>query len=221
MTQLSMQLVANRDHLIAMSGRFFMLTDTGAATGLYVRLDTPGRNDEELTDARKGTRIKLGADAKFKSITLRSTVNALVTFIVSEHDVDYSFLEGANVNATITNPLPVPVSNDRGSPGNLLYVSGVSISDAPATSVTAAAPVAVTSAGQVLATADANRRELRFVNLGPDPVAIGPAGATWAQRVIVLAVDDVFVETRAANLAWSGITSTGTTASVGVQGVLA
>ncbi|RVU46100.1 hypothetical protein [Rubrivivax rivuli] len=77
----------------------------------------------------------------------------------------------------------------------------------------------MSSAGQVIAAANAARRTLRICNLGPDPVAIGAAGLTWAQRCIVLLAGDVWVEDRGGNLAWSGICEAGKNASVTWQGV--
>jgi hypothetical protein len=52
-------------------------------------------------------------------------------------------------------------------------------------------------------------------------VAIGPAGLTWAKRVIVLDVGDVWIEDRGANLAWSAICDAAKTASVTWQGITA
>jgi hypothetical protein len=67
---------------------------------------------------------------------------------------------------------PIQVSNDRGSPGNLLYVSGVSVADAPAVANSNGVAVACGPAAVVVAAANANRRALCLLNLGPDPVAI-------------------------------------------------
>jgi hypothetical protein len=116
---------------------------------------------------------------------------------------------------------PIYVVNDRGTPGNLLHVAGVSLSDAPAVSVTNNAAVACSDVAAVVIAADSDRREIRFLNLGPDPVAIGAAGITWAARTIVLEEGDIWIEDRGANLAWSGITDTGDAADVTVQEVLA
>ena len=67
--------------------------------------------------------------------------------------------------------------------------------------------------------ADANRRALRFANNGTDPVTLGGAGITWPKRVIVLNPGDVWIEDRAGNLAWYGITDAGLSASITVQGI--
>lgn len=218
--QYTVNLVAGVPKRIDYRGRFFMLIDTGAAASLSLRFDMPGQNDEEVAEAKKGFKLRL-LSGFYRRIELTAAVNATVKVIVSDNDVDFDFLEGANINATITGPLPVPVSNDRGSPGNLLHVTGVSINDAPAVAVSSNAPVAVNDTADLIAAADANRRAIRFCNLGPDPVALGPAGLTWAQRVVVLEVGDVWIEDRAANLAWSGITDAGDAASVTWQGITA
>jgi hypothetical protein len=217
--QLTITLVAGVKKKAGYGGRNLVITDTGLAASVALRLYMPGQNDEEINEASRGFGVSLNA-GRFFDVELLSTVNTTVKLIVSDNDIKFNVFDGATINAQLLN-LPIPVSNDRGTPGNLLFVSGVSISDAPATSCTNAAPVAVTSAGQVIAAADATRREVRFINLGPDPVAIGPAGMTWAQRVVVLQVDDVWIETRGANLAWSAICDATKTASVGRQGVLA
>jgi hypothetical protein len=216
--QLFQNLTAGQRVKIDTAGRFFLLVDTGAASSIEVKLDLPGQNDELIQQARAGFRARL-MTARFSRVFLLAAVDCQVEIIISDNDVDFSFRDGAEVNATIVGPTPVPVSNDRGSPGNLLHVAGVSIADAPATAVTNNAPVACGPVAAVVAAADATRRALRFHNLGPDPVAIGAAGITWANRVIVLGVGDVWIEDRAANLAWSAITDAGKAASVAAQGV--
>ncbi len=217
--QLFQNLTAGQRVKIDTAGRFFLLVDTGAASSIEVKLDLPGQNDELIQQARAGFRARL-MTARFARVFLMAAVDCQVEIIISDNDVDFSFRDGAEVNATIVNPLPVPVSTDRGTgPGNLLYVTGVSINDAPAVAVSANAAVAAGPVSAVVAAADANRRELRFQNLGPDPVALGPAAMTWAQRVIVLQPGDIWTETRAANLAWSAITDAAKAASVSWQGV--
>lgn len=217
--QATIQLQANVRRLFPASGRFFLLEDTGAAASVELLFRVPGLTDESFSVARRGMKLSLLA-GRFEQIELLSTVNAAVQVIVSENQIDVDFTEGTNVNATLTN-LPIPVSNDRGTPANLLYVSGVTVADAPAVAASSNAAVACGPAAAVIAAADATRRAVRFANLGPDPVSIGPAGLTWAQRVIVLNAGDVWVEERAANLAWSGITDAAKAASVTWQGITA
>lgn len=199
------------------AGRMFFLIDTGAAASLELKLDMPNNADEEFSKAKRGLKARLN-DGTFRGVQLRSAVDCVARFVISENDIDFSDADGATVKIQNTGT-PIQVSNDRGTPGNLLYVSGVSLADAPATAVTVAAPVACGPVAVVLAAADAARRSMRLLNLGPDPVAIGPAGLTWANRCVVLGVGDIWVEDRAANLAWSAITDAGKAASVTVQRV--
>jgi hypothetical protein len=142
-----------------------------------------------------------------------------VEISITDVGIDFDFTEGATVNAIIQG-LPLAVSNDRGAPGNPVTVTAVTVNDAPATGAANQAPVTANTTGVVVAAANAARRELRITNLGPNPIAIGAAGLTWANRAVVLEVGDTWVENRGANLAWTAITGTGT-ASVGVQGLTA
>jgi hypothetical protein len=213
-------LKANAWQRMEMAGSMLLLADIGVAASIELRIDIQGGNDESIGKAKKGFRAALHGGLRFAAVEMRSTVDTVVQGVISDNDIDFSFQDGATVNAVIQG-LPLAVSNDRGTPGNLLYVSGVSLSDAPATSVLNTGPVAVVPAGTVVIAANAARRGLRFLNLGPNPVAIGAAGLTWAKRAIVLDVGDVFIEDRAANLAWSGVVDVGLSANVNVQEVIA
>ena len=132
---------------------------------------------------------------------------AQVRVVISDGAVDFDFVTGSTV--TVGNTL-----------GNPVPVTAVTVSDAPAVSASNGAPVACSAVAAVIVAANANRRELRLANIGTDPVAIGAAGITWANRCIVLNTGDVWVETRGANLAWSGITDAAKSASVTRQEVL-
>ncbi|WP_431257212.1 hypothetical protein ACQ86G_21505 [Roseateles chitinivorans] len=202
------------------AGRMLMILDTGAAGSIAVRISIPLATDEEISQARKGFKARLTGAIPFDSVTFTSPVDTTIRYVISNNDIDFDLTDGATVKAEIQG-LPLPVSNDRGSPGNLLYVSGVSLSDAPATAAANNGPVACSPVAVVVAAASANRRALRIANIGPDPVAIGAAGITWAKRCVVLEVGDIWLEDRGANLAWSAITDAGKTASVNVQEVTA
>jgi hypothetical protein len=219
--QTTVKLVANEWARVEIAGRLFIIEDTGAAASVEVRVVIVGGNDEDISAAVKGFKVRMTA-GHFAAVLMRSTIAADVKIIVSDNDIDLNLIEGAAVNATLVNPLPVPVQNDRGTPGNLMFVSGVSVADAPATAATNNAAVACTAVAAVIAAADATCRELRIYNIGPDPVMIGPAtGLAWAKRTIVIEAGDVWVETRGPNLAWSGICDTAKTASVTFQRVQA
>lgn len=202
------------------AGRFFLLLSTGAASSIEISLMDGTRELERIRTATRGFKARMPHGA-FTHVELISGVAAQCEVVISDGSVDFDWFAGATVNANISGPLPLPVSNDRGTPGNVMHVTGVSLADAPATSINEPAAIAVNDTVDVLVAANANRRALRIANLGPDPVAIGSAGITWAKRVIVLAAGDMWIEDRAANLAWSGITNAATAASVTVQEVLA
>ncbi len=217
--QQTLNLIAGQTQRLDLAGRRLIVLDTGAATSIALKVYVVNGNPEELNTCKRGTKIDLESGS-FNRVDVTSPVNAQVQLVATDNNIDVNLTDGASVVATIA-ALPLAVSNDRGSPGNPVNVTAVTVSDSPATAATNGAPVAVTSAGAVLVTANAARRRVRFFNLGPDPVALGPAGATWAQRVLVVPAGQGWNETDAANLAWSGITDAGKTASVTVQGILA
>ena len=216
MTQQTVNLAAGQRQQIQLQGQFFILISTGAAPTVECWLMNGASEVEHIRTASRGFKARGG----FTHVDIQSTVNCVCEVVISSGQVDFEFVDGASVNATIVG-LPLAVSNDRGTPANLLYVSGVTLADSPATSVANDAPVACSSVAAVVAAAVANRRTIRFANLGPNPVAIGALGILWANRVIVLNIGDVWVEERAANLAWSAICDVANTASVTAQEVLA
>lgn len=214
--QQTINLVAGIRQRIERSGRFFMVLDTGAATDVEVWLFNGSQELEYMRTAERGTKLRLQGDF-FTHAEMRSTVDASCEIVISNGLVDIDLFSGAAVNATIVNPIPVPVSNDRGSVANPVNVTAVTVADAPAVSIVNHAPVACTDVEAVVKAAAANVRRCRFKNLGPDPVALGGAGITWAARTIVLEVDETWVEDFAGGLAWSGICDAGQTASVTSQ----
>ena len=216
MTQQTVNLAAGQRQQIQLQGQFFILISTGAAPTVECWLMNGANEVEHIRTASRGFKARGG----FTHVDMQSTVNCVCEVVISSGQVDFEFVDGASVNATIVGQ-PVLVSNDRGSPGNLLYVSGVTIADAPATSAANNAPVACSAVVASLVLANANRRTLRVCNLGPDPVTIGPATVTWANRVVTLLIGDVWVEERAANLAWSAITDAAKAASVTTQEIIA
>lgn len=219
--QFTMNLVANAPAKRQETpGRYLVLLDTGAASSVTLRLFSGSEEIENIRQAKRG--LKLTAPEGFSHVEISSTVDAAVELVMSMGRVDVGFIDGVQVNATIVGPVPVPVANDRGSPGNPVNVTAVTVADAPAVSFADLAHVAVNDTLDPLIAINANRKEVRFTNFGPDPVAIGaPATLTWAKRAIVLEVGDTYCESRAANLAWSGITSAaGKNADVGIQEVL-
>lgn len=198
------------------NGTTLVLLSTGAATELDMQVEVTGYAVEDLRGVKTGLRLR---GPGFSGASFTSSVDCVIEVIVSAADISINYTEGATVNAQIIGT--VPVSNDRGSLGNPINVVGITYADAPAVTLQDNAAVAVTDAGAALVAANANRRGLRFTNIGTDPVTIGFTGITWAKRCIVLHNGDTWIEDRAANMAWAADCDTGTTASVTVQEVIA
>ena len=197
-------------------GTTLVLMDIGAATQLDMSIDVVGYAVEELRGLKKGTRIR---GPGFTGASFTAAVDCTIEVFTSQADLTINTNDGATVNANIIGT--VPVSNDRGSIGAPIYVSGMTYTDAPAVTLVDNAAVAVTSAGAALVAANAVRKSVRFTNIGTDPVAIGFTGITWAKRCLILNSGDTWLEDRAANLAWDAICDTAKTASITVQEVRA
>lgn len=198
-------------------GRNFVLLNTGAANTVdleFVRDNWPLGG---VTGVERG--FSLRVDGRIHLVRIRAAVNCTVSAFLSDEAAFVSFPDSGAVEATIVNPLPLPILMDRGTPGNPVHAVGITYTDAPATAIVDRAAVAVTSAGASILAASASRKRARFYNIGPDPVTLGTTGHTWAKRCIVLAAGDTWVESDAANLAWTAITDAGTTASVTAQEV--
>lgn len=207
------------------SGTTLVLLDTGAASSIDMTVEVQGYPAEELRGVKRGLKMLTPG---FTGAKFLSAVNATIQVIVSPANISVNYMDGAAVDATIIGTptvliggQPVAVSNDRGAPANPVYVSGITYSDAPATSITDNAAVAVGDVAVSLLAANANRKRARFTNIGTDECTIGTTGHTWAKRCIILGPGDTWVEESAANLAWVGITDTANSASVTVQEVLA
>ncbi len=197
------------------SGTNLVLLDLGTATEIDCKIELEGYAVEEFRGVKRGLKLN---GPNFTAIKFLSAVDTVLEVIVSAANISVNYTEGATVNANILGT--VPVSNDRGTLGTPVYVSGITYSDAPAVTLTNNAPVDCTATAAVLVAANDNRRGLRFTNIGTDPVAVGAAGLTWANRCLILNSGDSWVEERAANLAWAGICDAAKTASVTVQEVI-
>lgn len=215
--QQTVNLVAGQLARVQAGGVYAAIMITGAAAIVSVTLKAGNQVIEELRTVGRGLTVR--SEVPFDAVELRAGVGTVVELVVTNGRVTVDSLDGSTVNVTATAPLPV--SNDRGSPGNLLYVAGVSLADAPATAIVNGGPVACGPVAGVVVAANANRRALRVTNLGPDPVALGAAGITWATRCVMLYPEETWIEDRAANLGLSGITDAAKSANVTVQEVLA
>lgn len=214
--QYTLNLTAGVPQRQEFQGTTLVLLDLGAAATIDMSVEVAGYTVEDLRSVKKGLRMR---SPGFTGAVFTSAVNATIQVIVSVADISVNYVDGAAVDSNITNAV-LNVSNDYGSPANPINAVGITYADAPAVTLQDNAAIAVTDAGVALVAANANRRGLRFTNIGTDPVAIGFTGITWAKRCIVIQPGDTWVEDRAANLAWAADCDTGKTASVTVQEVL-
>jgi hypothetical protein len=202
----------------------------GQFTGIALRVDVPATVKFVVTDQNldfdwfDGSTVAIAAMpavtiAAMPAVTIAAMPNVTIAAmpnvtIAAMPNVTIAAMPNVTIAALPAVTIAaLPAGESIGDP---LFVSPV---DPPAQSITDNVAVAVGDVAVQLAAADANRRALRFANIGTDPVTLGGSGITWAKRVIVLNPGDVWVEDRAGNLAWYGITNTGLSASVTVQGI--
>jgi len=205
---------------IAIAGAYFTIMDPGSAGSIGVKFYDGSRELESINTAKRGFKAR-PASGRFTRVDLSSSIDTVAQIVISDGDIEIDVSDGASVTASIAG-LPLPVQLDRGTPALPLNVVGLSLSDAPGSSIVDSAAVAVGSAAAVsVVAADANRRALRLANIGADPVAIGGAGITWAKRCIVIQPGDLWEEAKGANLQWFAICEATKTASVTAQGVMA
>jgi hypothetical protein len=222
--QIKVPLKAGQNTRVSLGCKSLLLASTGVASSVDVTIEFRGNQQpESMGDLVRGFKIRLLDPLELmETIVLVAPVDCVVTLLTSNQNIDFNFSDGLKVTATIDpSQLPLATANDKGAPGNPVYVSGITYSDAPATALVDNAPVSVTATGAAVLAALGTRKSIRFANLGPDPVAIGFTGITWAKRAIVLNAGDVWLEDRAANLAWAAITDTAKTASLTAQEVRA
>jgi hypothetical protein len=205
-------------------GKTLLVMDMGVAPQLDVlNIEINGYVAEQYRGVKRGFRFR---GPLFGAAIFQSPVDAQIEVAVSMADVSVNYQDGNTVNANIVGTVPVavqgtplPVSTDRGqNAGAPLFVSGAVLGDTPANNIVDDAGVAVGGAAAVdVLAADATRLEAVFFNQGPDPVALGMLGITWAKRAIVLNAGDTWVESRAAAKRWQAITDATKAATVTVQ----
>ena len=221
--QTSIPLKAGQITRISAQCRSLLVKSTGLATYIDFQVEFADNvQREEFGAVERGFKFRLvdSAAPGVQTVVMTAPVDCTVVLVHSKQNIDINFTDGSNLIATISAAqLPLQVSNDKGSVGSPIYVSGVTYNDAPAVTLVDNAAIAVTSAGAALLAANAVRKSARFTNIGTDPVTIGFTGHTWAKRCIVLNAGDTWLEDRAANLAWFAITDVAKTASVTVQEV--
>lgn len=218
--QQTINLVANARTRVDCPGASLLLMSVGAAANVELWMFNGSQELTYIRTAPRGYRKKMRGTRTFTHVELRAAVVTTVELLAGDDDDDLDFVTGTQVTATIAG-LPLQVQNDRGTPGNLLFVSGVSLSDAPATSSPDNAAVACSATQALIVAAAAARRQTTFTNLGPDPVALGSTGITWAKRCIILNAGESYVEDRCASLAFYAICDAAKTASVTSKEVLA
>lgn len=223
MPRYSVPLKAGKASRLPYPGRSLQIVDAGAAGTVQLQVEWGGdqQNTEDYGAFGSGDGIKAGTSS-FLALSLTSAADTIVDLLVSRQDV--AMVNGQAVDASIVGTVPVsaavalPVSTDRGqNVGAPLFVSGQVLGDTPAANVTDNAAVAASPVVAALLAADATRLEAVIYNIGPDPVAIGMVGLTWAKRAIVLNAGDAWIESRAASKAWYCITDAAKAASVTVQ----
>lgn len=207
--------------------QFLTLADIGVASGVDVDVEIAGMAQERLQGLRRADRIQA---PPFEAATFTAAVDCTISVIASLVDVRLINGNGQTVDATIVNSptvhtfrgedagTPLYVQPDRGADAlTPVYVTGILSEDAPAANITDNAAVAAGPVAAALLAADATRLEFVAYNIGPDPVAIGMAGITWAKRAIVLNAGDTWIERRGAAKAWEVITDAAKAGSVTVQ----
>lgn len=205
-------------------GTTLLIMDMGVAPQLDVlNIEIDGYATEQYRGVKRGFKFR---GPTFGAALIQSPVDAQIQVVVSMADVTVNYQDGNTVNANIVGTVPVavqgtplPVSTDRGqNAGAPLFVSGAVLGDTPAANIVDDAGVAAGGAAAVdVIAADATRLEVVFYNQGPDPVALGMLGITWAKRAIVLNAGDTWIEARAAAKRWQAITDAGKAATVTVQ----
>lgn len=144
----------------------------------------------------------------FLGVQITGTAGATIGLLIGSGDADAD-LQVISVNVdsnevTIANPDPIPVEWVATPPPGL------------ADTVHNVAPVVAGAAATALLAADDTRRVFYARNIGPDPVALGAAGMTFADAAIVLLMDETWKETLAPGAAWFCIRDAGTAATVKV-----
>lgn len=223
------RLTAGKDYQAPVRGKLILVDDIGVASGVDI---TPMReNAEGRTMPARKKAFKCWTD--YDAVVLRSDVDTTVSLFLSDTDVNLGFADGAAVNVSsgqiqVTNDtshrVPVEiggstvtvtadnvgVNNSEANPVPMRPVRQTVIVDAGATAVGLASVIAVS---------DPTLRIVRFRNPHASAkVALGGAGVTLANAVIVLEPGDMWNETDAPGAEWHAISDTAG-ASVLVQGL--
>lgn len=189
-------LTAGETREIALSGDYFELRNAVGVIPLIELIDRSGGVLSRVQGMEQSDYIRPG---RFETVRVTNGTTAqTVKFFIGTGD-----------------------AGSRRFSGLVQVVGDVTVADVRPLTMENSGPAAITNVETALASFRLIRRSVRFTNLGPDPVAIGAAGLTWAKRCIVLNAGDTWVEDTASNLAWVAITeSAGKTASITTNEVL-
>lgn len=205
---------ANGQTVDTVGGSMLMFDSSGATVSIDVTwLDAGGNEAGTVKGVILGRMLRPGGEFASYRIT-GGNPNDTLRMLVGPLD---SYTRESAQNVVIGHVIvdnEIEVKNDAGNP---LVVSGEVTTAPNGNSISEPAAVAVTDVLTALLGADATALSVRLYNQGPDPVAIGGAGLTWAKRAVVLGVGDALLEEVAARLALSAICDAGNTAIVGIQ----
>ena len=218
-------------------GRVILIDDLGGAPGLDVMPNYGGRDLPNMPDRKKAFKFM----EPFDGVTLKAAVDCNVGLFLSASEVSLGFADGSAVSVSgqvaITNGVAQRVPVDIG--GGTVTVTadnvGINNSDAAAIPVRVPAgqtlptktymaqtiangvPVAVGAAAGALVAADVARRGLRVKNVGANAVALGGAGITFGEAVIVVQPGETWYESEAAGAAWYCTCDAGLASSLNIQ----
>ncbi len=219
------KVVANQEVPDSEGGTLLVLQSLSAGEEVEITwLDARGSRAGTVKGVTPGRKYRPGFT--FSGYLVKGTEAADARFIIAGGDADAELAESTVlVTNDSANAVPVDlgavvvadrVQVDIG--GGAINVTADNVGLVPnGVSISEPAAVAVTDALTAVLAADADALSVRLYNQGPDPVAIGGAGLTWAKRAVVLEAGDSFVEEVAAALALSAICDAGGAATLGVQ----
>lgn len=219
----------------SIGGRTLMIQGCDQGSTLSVTLTDSLGNRDTLQNIGAGA--KMTPAAGFTKVEMSTTVDANVTFIVTNGDIDVQLSQiGSVIANTNANPVPVSIVSEPGQPfqvvngpsafhatidgsvnvtGATLTATNVGLVPA-GTGITESGSTAVgtASAAHVLVAA-AGRKRAIFYNAGAGRIALGGAsGLTFASAAIVLQPGDAWKETDAPHLDWYAISDTGSTVNI-------
>jgi plastocyanin len=124
-----------------------------------------------------------------------------------------------NVRINNTDANAVPVTQKAGASFTVEQKAGVEFKtrDYLASVVTDYDPVAVNAASMMLLVAAVARRGLRIRNAGDNPVAIGGAGVSFANAVILIQPGETWNENEAPGAEWHCVTGPGLASTINLQ----